>query len=171
VSKLRLVVLALIVLAVPLSVFIRRAVEDDDDITPLLRGAEAPAFSLPELEGEGEVSSADLDGHRYVLNFWASWCDQCEGLLDIMHKNRDRFPDVTFLGVIVQDTPAAARKLVDETQADWPMLLDDGEKVARAYGVRGAPVTFFVGQDGKISGTMVGPFSRPLLEEQIRKMS
>lgn len=170
-GKLRLAILALIILAVPLSFVVRRAVDDEDDgPSPLLSGAEAPAFTLPRLDG-GEVSSADLAGKAYVLNFWGSWCNQCEKLLTIMGQNRDHFPDVEFLGVLVADAPADARALAKQTKADWPMLLDDGEKVARSYGVRGAPVTFFVGKDGKIHGTMVGPFSRPLLESQIKRIS
>lgn len=170
-SKLRLLVLTLIILSVPISIAARRAVDDDDDgVTPLLKGAEAPAFALDQIGG-GRVSSADLEGKPFVLNFWGSWCDQCRNLLEIMGQNRDKYPDVAFLGVVVQDTVADARALAQETKAGWPMLLDDGEEVARAYGVRGAPVTFFVGKDGKVSGTMVGPFSRPLLDDQIKRIS
>jgi hypothetical protein len=89
----------------------------------------------------------------------------------VLVTNRDRFPDVTFLGVLLKDTLDDARALIRETNADWPMLLDNGEKVARSFGVQGAPVTFFVGRDGQIEGTMVGPFSRPLLDEQIKRIS
>lgn len=170
-SKLRLFVLALIVAAVPISIAVRRAVEDGDEISPLLRGAQAPAFTLARLDGGGRFSSTELEGKAYVLNFWGSWCGECESLLTMMSKNRERFPDVVFLGVVVQDAPADARRVVRETGASWPMLLDDAEKVARSFGVRGAPVTFFVGADGKVSGTMVGPFSRPLLDEQINRIA
>ncbi|MGH2604428.1 MAG: TlpA family protein disulfide reductase, partial [Dehalococcoidia bacterium] len=41
--------------------------------SPLL-GKPAPAFNLPRLEAPGTISSRDLAGRLYVVNFWASWC-------------------------------------------------------------------------------------------------
>lgn len=37
------------------------------------RGAVAPAFTLPLLDGKGAVSLADMKGSPLILLFWAPW--------------------------------------------------------------------------------------------------
>lgn len=39
-------------------------------------GQRAPSFRLPTLAG-GEVSLADFKGQPVILEFWASWCPNC----------------------------------------------------------------------------------------------
>ena len=40
------------------------------------RSLTAPDFSLPDLQGQ-QRSLSSFRGKTVVLNFWASWCDQC----------------------------------------------------------------------------------------------
>ena len=37
------------------------------------RGAVAPAFALPLLDGKGTVSFAEMKGSPVILLFWAPW--------------------------------------------------------------------------------------------------
>lgn len=46
--------------------------------SPLV-GKMAPEFSLPQLHDQEKViSSNDLKGQVWLLNFWASWCGGCK---------------------------------------------------------------------------------------------
>jgi peroxiredoxin len=72
--------------------------------------------------------------------------------------------------VLFRDEPGEARRLTRRAGVDWPLLVDGDEKVAHAYGIGSAPVTFVVRADGSIAGTLVGPFSRPLLERQLNRI-
>ena len=68
--------LVLIVLSVPISLVIRRAVNSEDRIDPINSGP-APAFTLQSLDGE-TVSLADFRGRPVVVNFWSgAWCEPC----------------------------------------------------------------------------------------------
>ena len=44
--------------------------------SPLI-GEPAPEFDLETLDGQGSVSTQDLDGQITVVNFFASWCLEC----------------------------------------------------------------------------------------------
>lgn len=164
--KLRLVAFALILLAVPVSLLIQRAF--DDSLKPLTSGP-APAFTLPDLDG-GEVSLDALAGKPVVLHFWGSWCEPCDFQFELLAAARKKFPDVTFLGILFRDDPDDARRYAQDHDADWPILVDEAEEVAADYGVDSVPLTFFIGRDGEISGSMVNEYARPQLERQIGRI-
>ena len=64
----------LIVLSVPISLVVRRAVHSEERVDPLHSGP-APAFTLQSLDGQ-TVSLADFRGKPLVVNFWGAWCEQ-----------------------------------------------------------------------------------------------
>ena len=156
----------MILLAVPVSLLIQRAFDDSAD--PLTSGP-APEFTLPDLNG-GQVSLAALAGKPVVLHFWGSWCEPCDFQLELLAAARKKFPDVTFLGILFRDDPDEARRYAQDHDADWPILLDEAERAAAAYGVEGVPLTFFIDGDGEITGSMVNEYARPQLERQIRRI-
>ena len=164
--KLRLAAFALILLAVPGSLLIQRAF--DDNTRPLTSGP-APGFILPDLDG-AEVSLDALAGKPVVLHFWGSWCEPCDFQLELLAAAHKKFPDVTFLGVLFRDDPGDARRYAQDHDADWPILVDEAEQAAAAYGVEGVPLTFFIDGAGEIRGSMVNEYARPQLERQIRQI-
>jgi cytochrome c biogenesis protein CcmG/thiol:disulfide interchange protein DsbE len=163
------VAFVLVVLAVPASLLVRRALGGGDSVNPLHSGP-APAFTRPTLDG-GTVSLADLRGRPVVLSFWGSWCPQCRDELALLARSATRHPEVTFLGVVFRDKPDDARQAAREAGAGFPMLLDPEETVARAYGVESAPVIFFIARDGTIAGDLIGPVTGPLIEKLVKRAS
>ena len=162
-----LVLLAVAVAAVPASFLIRRP--GQRDLAPL-RSGPAPAFTLARLDG-GEVSLAGLRGRPVVVNFWGSWCLQCRRELRTLVEVRQSRPDLDVVGIVFRDPPEQAREEARQAGADWPQLVDPGERVARAYGVDSAPATFVVGPDGTIGATLVGPVTRAIIERQLAALS
>jgi cytochrome c biogenesis protein CcmG/thiol:disulfide interchange protein DsbE len=163
-----LVLLTLAVAAVPASFLIRRA-GGERGLEPL-RSGPAPAFTLARLDG-GEVSLAGLRGRPVLVNFWGSWCVQCRRELQTLVEVRRRRPGLDVVGVLFRDPPEQARREAEQAGADWPQLIDPGERVARAYGVDSAPATFLVGPDGSIGATLVGPVTRAIIERQLAGLS
>jgi cytochrome c biogenesis protein CcmG/thiol:disulfide interchange protein DsbE len=123
--------------------------------SPLL-GQPAPDVALPRLDGPGTVALSDLRGQVVVVNFWASWCVPCREENDDLLAAAARYDDVTFLGIVYQDTPQAARAFLDELGQGYDHLLDPGSRAAIDFGVFGIPETFFIDPDGTVAAKIIG---------------
>ncbi|MGI8659363.1 MAG: redoxin family protein [Candidatus Limnocylindria bacterium] len=136
--------------------------------SPLI-GRPAPEWTLMTLDGE-TLSSADLAGRPYVVNFWASWCipacvDEHPVLADASATYGD---DVAFVGVIYQDDPASAEGfLARYGDAGYPHLVDPDGRLAIDFGVTGPPETYFVGADGIVASKQFGPLTDALMVTQM----
>jgi len=156
------------VLAVPLSLVIRRAVVSNDRVDPLSSGT-APAFTLQSLDAQF-VSLADFRGGPVVVNFWGAWCQQCKLQLPLLAEMKRRFPAVPIVGILYQEDPEVGRAAAAHGDVTWPTLVDPGGRVAAAYGVASAPATFFIRPDGTIAGDLVGPVSTGILQKQYLRL-
>ena len=74
----RMVALAVVALVIGVAAVLGSRIQQDTTLveSPLI-GQPAPDVTLPELEGPGSVSLAELRGQIVVVNFWASWCVPC----------------------------------------------------------------------------------------------
>jgi cytochrome c biogenesis protein CcmG/thiol:disulfide interchange protein DsbE len=155
------------------------AVRDDGDASPrppgrvaspdvAEAGDPAPDFALPTLDGE-QVRLSDLRGRPVVVNFWASWCNPCREEFPLLAGALDEHEtaELAVVGVTYRDIESDSRAFVDEFGASWPQAVDEDTEVARAYGVRAIPQTFFIDRDGTIAARVFGFSSERALEEPL----
>ncbi|HEY3448048.1 MAG TPA: protein disulfide oxidoreductase [Myxococcales bacterium] len=107
----------------------------------------APAVAGTLVSNGAPASLAALRGRPVMVHFWATWCSVCNaerGNVAAVAK------DYAVLG-IAEDSGGAekVRAWMSENGAEFPTVLDDGE-IARAFGVKAFPTSFFVGKDGEI---------------------
>jgi cytochrome c biogenesis protein CcmG, thiol:disulfide interchange protein DsbE len=136
--------------------------------TPLLERP-APDWSLTTLDGE-TLSSAELVGQPYVVNFWASWCiPACVDEHPILAAARERYGDaVTLVGVLYQDEPADARGFLDRYgDAGYAHVVDERGSLAIDFGVTGPPETFFVDAGGIVRARQWGPLTEDSMAEHL----
>ncbi|MBI2852058.1 MAG: TlpA family protein disulfide reductase [Chloroflexi bacterium] len=128
----------------------------------------AADFTLPLFSG-GDLALSSLRGQPVVINFWASWCPPCREEAPILEKVWRDYKDkgVTFIGIDIQDTEAAARAYIKEFDITYPNVRDEKGRATIDYGVSGIPVTFFIDRNGVIISRWVGAINERLLVARI----
>jgi peroxiredoxin Q/BCP len=102
----------------------------------LKEGQKAPAFSLPDQDGE-KVALKDFLGKKVVLYFYpkdmtpgctTEACDFRDNLARVKRKK------AVVLGVS-KDSPARHQKFIDKHELNFPLLSDEDGKMLEKYGV------------------------------------
>ena len=114
---------------------------------------------MVDVEGNA-VNLGDFAGRPVVLNFWATWCQPCVVEHPVLMEGARRYRgQVAFLGVVYQDDQDLIRRFMRARGGWGPALMDPGNRTAIAYGVYGAPETFFIARDGTITEKYTGALS------------
>ncbi len=130
-------------------------------------GATAPAFSLPEISGD-TLSLDAYHGRAVIINFWTTWCGVCVHELPLFEKFYERYRDqVAFIAVCSGKTEQKAKELIKENGVTFPVVYDNGRKVAGIYQpprprdtrrIIAFPFTVFVNKDGTVVYARIGAF-------------
>jgi cytochrome c biogenesis protein CcmG/thiol:disulfide interchange protein DsbE len=142
---------------------------DPREVASPLIGQPAPAWSLMTLDGD-RLSSEQLAGRPYVVNFWASWCvPACVDEHPVLAGAASRLgDDVPIVGVLYQDEPDDARAFLERHgDAGYDHVVDTSGSVAIDFGVTGPPETFFVDADGIVQDKQFGPLTDELMDERL----
>jgi cytochrome c biogenesis protein CcmG, thiol:disulfide interchange protein DsbE len=128
------------------------------DLVAYRSGTKPPAFSARTVDAH-ELSLADMHGRVVVLNFWASWCQECRPELPVLERLHRTFGSrgLAVVGVNARETPTTARRYANDLGLSFPLVLDQEGKINGLYGVVGLPSTFLIGRDGRAVAFAVGP--------------
>lgn len=162
---------ALLVIVPGVVVLASRLGKDATVVRSVLVGKPAPAFSLVTVDGE-PLTSAQLAGRPYVVNFWASWCVPCREEHGALQAFYGRFRDrgVELVGVVFSDTPENVRAYREELGGDWPLVMDPNNRTALDFGVRGPPESFVVSGEGIIHSKFIGKVTPGALEQELARI-
>lgn len=138
---------------------------DPREVASPLLDQPAPSWTLTTLDGE-TLSSADLTGRPYLVNFWASWCiPACVDEHPVLAAAHERHGDeLAIVGVLYQDDPADAQAFLGRYgDAGYPHVVDQEGRLAIDFGVTGPPETFFVDAEGIVRYRQFGPLNDALM--------
>ncbi len=132
-------------------------------MSALKEGAKAPAFSLPDQDGN-TVKLAALKGKSVVLFFYPK--DNTPGCTAEACAFRDDFAKLKKKGAVLlgvsPDSAASHQKFIAKFSLPFPLLVDADHAVAEKYGAWGEKSlygrkylgiirsTFLIGADGKL---------------------
>lgn len=123
-------------------------------------GAKAPVIALPTVDGGRTVSLADYLGKTpIVLEFWASWCDNCKALEPSLRAAMRQYAGrVTFVGVAVSVNQPARLAAAYAKKHGLPglQLYDQSGDAAEAYETPATSYIVVIGKDGLVKYTGLG---------------
>lgn len=168
-ARLVLVIITALGVAILLLLSGRQADESADG------GSETTAglldIELATLDGAPVRLDAYAGGRPLVVNFFASWCGPCvREMPDFEAVHGRRGDDVQFLGVNLQDSPAAAAELIQQTGVTYDVVRDARGELFRAVNGFSMPTTVFLSADGDVVEVHGGELSQRALEARIDRL-
>ena len=140
------------------------------------KGGATPSLVLKDTKGK-EHDLAAYRGKLVLVNFWATWCEPCVEEMPSLEDLQDRFKGRPFavLTVNMGESDAKVTQFLQST-----LLRDDGLTVlydrfgtaGKAWKARMLPVTFMVGEDGRIRQSLLGAanWTSPEVIKQIEQL-
>lgn len=128
-------------------------------------GVSAPDFVLRKLTPEGlssETFTLSSTRGRVVFLEFSWWrCPHCAAMSPVVKELYSEFSGrgVVFLTVMVDDgrsDVSESARFVAEHGITWTALWDEGNQVARLYGVSGTPTYVVIDRDGSIVRVLSG---------------
>lgn len=114
-------------------------------------GTPAPVFSMADVWGQ-PFSLADLRGKRVLLAFTDPECGPCQALAPELARLHDEHRNNDLMVVLVgRGDPEVNRRKAEEHGLEFPVVVQDGWKLSKEYGIFATPVGFLIDGDGKIA--------------------
>lgn len=119
----------------------------------------APAATFTLLSGD-KVSTSDLKGKVYLVNFWATSCTTCVKEMPEMIRTYQQYKDkgLEFVAVAMNyDPPMYVMNYAKTRELPFKVAMDSDGAAAKAFGnVQLTPTTFVIDKNGKILKRYVG---------------
>lgn len=123
----------------------------------------APSFdvgewqSLDENMKGGDLSS--MKGDIVVIDFWGTWCGPCRAAMPKNYELAKKYADkgVRFVGISTVRGSDRMTEVAEQVNAKFPLVVDNEDKTAKAYGVQFWPYYVVVDRDGMIRAAGLTP--------------
>jgi peroxiredoxin len=127
--------------------------------TGLTVGTRAPAVAVRDLDGKTVDLAQYLGKQPLFLEWWATWCEQCDALLPRVRAARAELGDrVQFVGinVAVNQSPERVRRYIESNDVPFRTLYDDEGASTRAYAAPTTSYVVIVDRAGRVAYTGTG---------------
>ncbi|WP_034744408.1 thiol-disulfide oxidoreductase ResA [Halalkalibacter wakoensis] len=123
-------------------------------------------FVLNDLEGE-RIELEDYKGKGVFLNFWGTYCPPCVKEMPIMEELYAEYKDqgVEIIAVNASEPKLTVERFVDRLGLTFPIVIDQGNNVIDAYGIRPLPTTILVDEHGVIVRVFTGGMTEQMIRD------
>ena len=142
--------------AIPLAA----AAQESPNGLGLPRGTPAPDALVEDMEGNSVSLLEIIGGRPALIEFWASWCEQCEALQPEINRVQERFGEqvsVVAVAVAVSQSRRRVRRHVERHLHGYPYVYDASGEAVRAYRALTTAIVVLVDGEGRVVSTGAGP--------------
>gem|GEM_PF-669716 len=129
-----------------------------------------PLRGVALLDGTETTLGSQIAGKPAIINFWAAWCIFCKEELPLFEKVSQEYPDITVIGVNLQEPVDTVRRYWNNGGYTFPTLLDPHAELSERFDVFTQPTTVFLNADGEIIFKKNGPLTEEELAEHVQDL-
>lgn len=133
------------------------------------KGADAPGFTLPKVDGSGNLSLGALRGKVVVVGFWGPLFDTSKVTGQVLAQATTQYAgkNVHVVGIACRETdPARVAKYLADNNLKFESLTG-GDTTAGLYNVRGFPSVCIIDAEGKVADFIEGPVTSEALAARV----
>lgn len=127
-------------------------------------GPDAGTAALPAMVQDLDGNPTPLLDHveagkPTLLEFWATWCEQCAALQPQLDRIQEEYGDrvnVVAVGVAVNQNPRRIRRHLESHDPGYTYVYDARGEAVRAYKAATTSVVVMLDAEGKVAYTGVG---------------
>lgn len=138
--------------------------------------AEAPGFTLEDVDGNTVILDSLLTKGPVMLSFWALWCKMCIKELDALKPYAAEFDslDITLLALSQDKARSVPKVKPFALSHKWPytVVLDPDNMMRGLYNVQAMPTFFIIDQNKRIVFTHQGykPGDEEIIITKVREL-
>ena len=134
-------------------------------------GSNAPLFTLNDLEGK-PFPLADQKGKVVLIRFWSTQCKSCKEEMPKLEAIYQKLKPsgMTLVAINIKDTAEETAAFIEGMGLTFPILIDEGKKVAKEYKVFGVPTSFLIDKEGTIRERFFGDLSETEIDKLVRPL-
>lgn len=123
-------------------------------------GTAAPSAELEDLDGNPVELLDYIGGGPALIEFWATWCEQCEALQPQLDRIQEEYGEeltIVAVAVAVSQSQRRVKRHLEDHDPGYTYLYDARGAAVRAYQAPTTAVVVIVDAAGKVVYTGVGP--------------
>jgi len=123
------------------------------------RGTEAPEVQIEDLDGNVADLGVSAGAKPMLIEFWASWCENCEALAPKMEQVQREFGnevEIVAIAVGVGQSQRNVRRHLEKHPVDYRFLYDKKGAAVRAYSAPTTSYVVIVDAAGRVAYTGTG---------------
>jgi len=117
----------------------------------------APDFNLQKLGG-GTITLSEFKGKKpVVVDFWASWCPNCQRDMPNLNRFYEKYKDrVEVIGVNLHEKESTVNDFIASRGISFPIAFDPFSRASNAFGIQYTNTHFLIDVDGNLVRTIPG---------------
>jgi thiol-disulfide isomerase/thioredoxin len=137
----------------------------------LLSACSNNSLSFKSVDGK-QLNFKDYQGKFIVLNYWSPTCEPCVHEIKALNAFYKQYHhEAVVIGIDYDNPPAnKLKKLVEQFNIHYPVIIDDPAKVLQLGHVNYLPMTYILNAKGRVLASMVGPQTQKTLATKLASL-